>query len=229
MLIGIVAKLYTENFLWGVFRHVKSDHILHESSELPSLFSTVECACDDHASMDNIEAIDMDIDMEGGRIVGPIDVVSKELSRRGCGSHGKGDVNSATEKMLLEPRMRQYTSSKLFSKSLENKCKNTSEHPLEISKGKLVNAKDDSAFPLGFKERPSMNSRNIENKAGAVDGGVINPVKKDNVGLQGVSGAAFGASSPPPQRSTEHFKLASQNHHQVLIFTECQHFGLSSF
>ncbi|KAJ4713180.1 Ribonuclease H protein [Melia azedarach] len=59
-----------------------------------------------------------------------------------------------------------------------------------------------------------MNSRNIENKAGAVDGGVINPVKKDNVGLQGVSGAAFGASSPPPQRSTEHFKLASQNHHQ---------------
>ncbi|GAY55924.1 hypothetical protein CUMW_167830, partial [Citrus unshiu] len=109
----IVARLDTKYFLWGVFRDVKSNHILHESHrELPSLVSAMEYVCDGPAAMDNAEATDMVVDMEGGKIVGPVDVVvSKELYGKACGSHEKGDVNPANETMLSEPKQGQKRSS----------------------------------------------------------------------------------------------------------------------
>ncbi|KAH9778145.1 RNase H domain-containing protein [Citrus sinensis] len=175
---GIVARLDTKYFLWGVFRDVKSNHILHESHrELPSLVSAMEYVCDGPAAMDNAEVTDMVVDMEGGKIVGPVDVVvSKELYGKACGSHEKGDVNPATETMLSEPKQGQKSFEKIH--------------------------------------RP--NSRSIEEKVGVVDEGVINHVKKENMGLLGVSGAAFEASSPHQlQRPSEDSKLTTlQEHHK---------------
>ncbi|KAH9722164.1 RNase H domain-containing protein [Citrus sinensis] len=175
---GIVARLDTKYFLWGVFLDVKSNHILHESHrELPSLVSAMEYVCDGPAAMDNAEATDMVVDMEGGKIVGPVDVVvSKELYGKACGSHEKGDVNPANETMLSEPKQGQKSFEKIH--------------------------------------RP--NSRSIEEKVGVVDEGVINHVKKENMGLLGVSGAAFEASSPHQlQRPSEDSKLTTlQEHHK---------------
>lgn len=93
LLIGVIASKKSEYFLWGIFRHVKSDQILHKrDEELPSLVSSEECAFDD-AKTDNFETVDMEIDMEGGRNVGTVDlVVSKYLSWSTGGINGKGDV-----------------------------------------------------------------------------------------------------------------------------------------
>lgn len=223
---GIVARLDTKYFLWGVFLDVKSNHILHESHrELPSLVSAMEYVCDGPAAMDNAEATDMVVDMEGGKIVGPVDVVvSKELYGKACGSHEKGDVNPATETMLSEPKQGQKSnSSDLFTgRSEKIKFKISSARPL--SKGKLVNSMIDADCPPGFEKIHRPNSRSIEEKVGVVDEGVINHVKKENMGLLGVSGAAFEASSPHQlQRPSEDSKLTTlQEHHKVLIFIKYQ-------
>lgn len=223
---GIVARLDTKYFLWGVFRDVKSNHILHESHrELPSLVSAMEYVCDGPAAMDNAEATDMVVDMEGGKIVGPVDVVvSKELYGKACGSHEKGDVNPANETMLSEPKQGQKSnSSDLFTgRSEKIKFKISSARPL--SKGKLVNSMIDADCPPGFEKIHRPNSRSIEEKVGVVDEGVINHVKKENMGLLGVSGAAFEASSPHQlQRPSEDSKLTTlQEHHKVLIFIKYQ-------
>ncbi|KAH9722163.1 RNase H domain-containing protein [Citrus sinensis] len=215
---GIVARLDTKYFLWGVFLDVKSNHILHESHrELPSLVSAMEYVCDGPAAMDNAEATDMVVDMEGGKIVGPVDVVvSKELYGKACGSHEKGDVNPANETMLSEPKQGQKSnSSDLFTRRSEKiKFKISSARPL--SKGKLVNSMIDADCPPGFEKIHRPNSRSIEEKVGVVDEGVINHVKKENMGLLGVSGAAFEASSPHQlQRPSEDSKLTTlQEHHK---------------
>lgn len=227
MFTGVVARLDTKYFLWGVFRKVKNNHILHESHrELPSLVSTIEYVCDCPAAMDNAKATDMDVDMEGGKTVGPVDVVvSKELS----GSHEKGDVNPATETMLLEPKQGKSNSSDLFTRSSEKiNFKISSAHPL--SKGKLVNSMIGVDCPPGSKKIPRPNSRSIEEKAGVVDGGVTNHVEKDNIDLRGASGAAFKASSPHQlERSSQDSKLTLQKHHKVLIFIQYRDFCLNYF
>lgn len=223
---GIVARLDTKYFLWGVFRDVKSNHILHESHrELPSLVSAMEYVCDGPAAMDNAEATDMVVDMEGGKIVGPVDVVvSKELYGKACGSHEKGDVNPATETMLSEPKQGQKSNSSDLFTGRSEKIKFKISFARPLSKGKLVNSMIDADCPPGFEKIHRPNSRSIEEKVGVVDEGVINHVKKENMGLLGVSGAAFEASSPHQlQRPSEDSKLTTlQEHHKVLIFIKYQ-------
>ncbi|ESR53983.1 hypothetical protein CICLE_v10021474mg [Citrus x clementina] len=120
----------------------------------------MEYVCDGPAAMDNAEATDMVVDMEGGKIVGPVDVVvSKELYGKACGSHEKGDVNPANETMLSEPKQGQKSnSSDLFTRRSEKiKFKISSARPL--SKGKLVNSMIDADCPPGFEKIHRPNSR----------------------------------------------------------------------
>ncbi|KAJ0047890.1 hypothetical protein Pint_16241 [Pistacia integerrima] len=148
----IIARKNTEFFLWGIFRLVKSDQILHKGhEELPSLVSPKECAFD-YAKTENFDAIDMDVDMEGGRIVGTVDlVVSKDLPRSTCGINGKIDVDSAAEKMLLEQKPNFFDSSTKFTEKIQQKF--VFEHPMQSCRGKLANAKNDIGVSPGFKEK----------------------------------------------------------------------------
>ncbi|GMY25848.1 hypothetical protein FCV25MIE_21090 [Fagus crenata] len=84
---NVIASLEAEYYFWGVFRPVKSNQTLDKVGEEPSPFiSSLERAPYDHASMDESEAIDMEIDMVDGENVGRVDVVvSRDASKRLCG------------------------------------------------------------------------------------------------------------------------------------------------
>ena len=85
--IDVIASLEAEYYFWGVFRPVKSNQTLDKVGGEPSPFiSSLERAPYDHASMDDSEAIDMEIDMVDGENVGRVDVVvSRDASKRLCG------------------------------------------------------------------------------------------------------------------------------------------------
>lgn len=220
LLIGVIASKKSEYFLWGIFRHVKSDQILHKrDEELPSLVSSEECAFDD-AKTDNFETVDMEIDMEGGRNVGTVDlVVSKYLSWSTGGINGKGDVDSAAEKMLLEQKHNLFDSSFKFAEKIQ------------CSRGKLANAKDDIRVPPGFKEKfkddidvppgfkekSKLNYNIKKNRPGQVDGGVLNQM--ESIDQKRILGGDFEAFSSQPQRySKDNHSTVSHKHHLVLIY-----------
>ncbi|KAJ6675714.1 LYSM-DOMAIN RECEPTOR-LIKE KINASE-RELATED [Salix viminalis] len=76
----VIARSGMGNFLWGVFRHAKHDKTI--CNKFPSLATPLRSEHDDHANMDRDEAVDMEIDMVGGTVIGRIDVaVPKESSK----------------------------------------------------------------------------------------------------------------------------------------------------
>ena len=60
------------NFLWGVFRHAKHDKTI--CNKFPSLATPLRSEHDDHPRLDRDEAVDMEIDIVGGTVIGRIDV-----------------------------------------------------------------------------------------------------------------------------------------------------------
>ena len=82
--IDVIARLEAEYQFWGVFCPVKDNHTLDKvDAEPPPAISSVEHAHNDCVSMDDSEAVDMEIDMVGGENVGRVDtVVSRYASKR---------------------------------------------------------------------------------------------------------------------------------------------------
>uniref|UniRef100_A0A7N2LBH5 AIPP2-like SPOC-like domain-containing protein n=1 Tax=Quercus lobata TaxID=97700 RepID=A0A7N2LBH5_QUELO len=81
---NVIARLEAKYQFWGVFRPVKDNHTLDKGdAEPPPVMSSVEHAHNDRVSMDDSEAVDMEIDMAGGENVGRVDmVVSRYASKR---------------------------------------------------------------------------------------------------------------------------------------------------
>ena len=66
--IDVIARLEAEYQFWGVFCPVKDNRTLDKGdAEPPLVISSVEHAHNDHVSMDDSEAVDMEIDMVGAQ------------------------------------------------------------------------------------------------------------------------------------------------------------------
>ena len=74
--MDVIARLEAEYQFWGVIRPVKDNHTLDKGdAEPPPVISSVEHAHNDRVSMDDSEAVDMEIDMVAGENVGRVDMV----------------------------------------------------------------------------------------------------------------------------------------------------------
>jgi len=169
------------NFLWGVFRHAKHDKII--CNKFPSLATALGSEHDDHANMGRDEAVDMEIDMVGGTVIGRIDVaVSKESSSRFCVESNKEtvdedalksnilysfkDLDSTVEHAISKPEQAHH----LVAKKIRGDM--ASLDPLQSCRGKLSDAMDDAGGPPGFVESLKLKFSNIlqENALERVNG-----------------------------------------------------------
>ncbi|RQO99641.2 hypothetical protein POPTR_014G040100v4 [Populus trichocarpa] len=177
----IIARSGMGNFLWGVFRHAKHDKII--CNKFPSLATALGSEHDDHANMGRDEAVDMEIDMVGGTVIGRIDVaVSKESSSRFCVESNKEtvdedasksnilysfkDLDSTVEHAISKPEQAHH----LVAKKIRGDM--ASLDPLQSCLGKLSDAMDDAGVPPGFVESLKLKFSNIlqENALERVNG-----------------------------------------------------------
>ncbi|XP_021286690.1 uncharacterized protein LOC110418322 [Herrania umbratica] len=211
--------------------------------ELPSLVSPLEYTHDDNANMNSSEAVDMDIDMVGEKIVGISDTaVSKESTRdfnewavketldaitNRKFSTVLEDLDSVIQPISLEFEQECRNDSDLPSKNTE-KIKSTStlkplEHPLESSLCGLPSSMGETCILPGFEGLLKLNSSNRAPKApSAEEKNYLNERRivsqvKEEIGCQGILQIAFGVSSPQRQGSIEDYSSrGSQKQHQVL-------------
>ncbi|XP_059443572.1 uncharacterized protein LOC132175600 isoform X2 [Corylus avellana] len=150
-----------EYFLWGVFHAVENNQTLDKSDEEGTPFiSPLECVSNDPTSMENGEAVDMEIDMVGGENVGRVDiVVSKDASTRLSGISEEETVTGSTlktsEKKILNV-------SALSSGDIDKTRSDFSlELPLQSSNGKRFTVDefgvprftvDQLGIPRGFEK-----------------------------------------------------------------------------
>ncbi|KAA8541030.1 hypothetical protein F0562_024831 [Nyssa sinensis] len=182
-------------FLWGVFRRVKKDEIISkENRELPSFVCPSYGAHDSCGNAEESEAVDMEIDMIGGKNVGKVDlVIPKESFRRSCGISGKKTTTVIT-----------FHGSGAKIPALSKKLDFNVQQPLLEGKRELWND-----IPPGFEETCWLKVRDSS------FGKAMN-VAKDNTSLQ-IGSEAVGANSLQPHKSVEDSDLPGlqQKLHQV--------------
>jgi hypothetical protein len=103
MIYLFIMKI-AESFLWGVFRIVENNQTLDKvGEEYTPFIYPLECVSNDHSSVENGEAVDMEIDMVGGENTGRVDiVVSKDASRRDVSTLSSGDIDKTRGDFALE-------------------------------------------------------------------------------------------------------------------------------
>ena len=125
-----------EYFFWGVFHAVENNQTLDKADEEDTPFiSPLECVSNDHTSVENGEAVDMEIDMVGGENVRRVDtVVSKDASTRLSGISEEETVTGST---LKKSEKKILNVSALSSGDIDKTRSDFSlELPLQSSNGK---------------------------------------------------------------------------------------------
>ncbi|XP_050277453.1 uncharacterized protein LOC126719016 isoform X3 [Quercus robur] len=156
---NVIARLEAEYQFWGVFRPVKDNHTLDKGdAEPPPVISSVEHAHNDRVSMDDSEAVDMEIDMVGGENVVRVDMV---VSRYASKIHYELTSNSGSNLHRLD-RKTSTISKYLISSSeqlilgykqgVKSRSEIAFEPHLHSSNRKCFNAVDQDGIPPGFEK-----------------------------------------------------------------------------
>ncbi|XP_030945307.1 uncharacterized protein LOC115969830 isoform X1 [Quercus lobata] len=156
---NVIARLEAEYQFWGVFRPVKDNHTLDKvDAEPPPVISSVEYAHNDCVSMDDSEAVDMEIDMVAGENVGRVDmVVSRYASKRhyeltsnsGSNLHRLDRKTSTISKYLI------CSSEQLilgYKQGVKSRSEIAFEPHLHSSNRKCFNTVDPDGIPPGFEK-----------------------------------------------------------------------------
>ncbi|XVE56819.1 hypothetical protein DITRI_Ditri04bG0041400 [Diplodiscus trichospermus] len=239
--IDVFTRTNTD-FFGGVLRLAKDNQ---KKVHLPSLVSHSEHTHDDNANMDSSEAVDMDIDMVGGKKVAIPDMaVSKksmqEFNRRAAKetldviSHREfstvsGDLKSVIEPISLESEQECCNDSDLPCRSTEKiKSKfilEPVEHPLASSLGRLPDSMGETDAPPGFEVTLKLSSSDRAPKSPSAEQKIdlgekqITSRVKEEIGYQGNLQVASGISRPQPHGSIEDASLrGSQKQQQVLAY-----------
>ncbi|KAK9021315.1 hypothetical protein V6N11_011310 [Hibiscus sabdariffa] len=183
------------DFFVGIFCHAKENR-MKLRQEVPSLVSSTHD--DGNVNMDSSEAVDMDIDMINGKVVGIPDVVLSKAStpefnkqarketpvsiRDGKFSTFSGDLNSAVQLTSPESKQEGCIESDLPSKSIEKiNSKFPVEPPSESSLGRLPGSIEANMFPgFGMSKFDSSDEaskgKNVLNERG-----IMSQVKEETV------------------------------------------------
>ena len=157
--IDVIARLEAEYQFWGVFRPVKDNHTLDKGdAEPPPVISSVEHAHNDRVSMDDSEAVDMEIDMVGGENVGRVDmVVSRYASKRhyeltsnsGSNLHRLDRKTSTISKYLISSSEQLILG---YKQGVKSRSEIAFEPHLHSSNRKCFNTVDPDGVPPGFEK-----------------------------------------------------------------------------
>ena len=157
--IDVIARLEAEYQFWGVFCPVKDNHTLDKGDAEPlPVISSVEHANNDHMSMDDSEAVDMEFDMVGGENVGRVDmVVSRYASKRhyeltsniGSNLHRLDRKTSTISKYLISSSEQLILG---YKQGVKSGSEIAFEPHLHSSNRKCFNAVDQDGIPPGFEK-----------------------------------------------------------------------------
>ncbi|KAK7828096.1 hypothetical protein CFP56_030536 [Quercus suber] len=167
---NVIARLEAEYQFWGVFHPVKDNHTLDKGdAEPPPVISSVEHAHNGRVSIDDCEAVDLEIDMVGGENVGRVDMV---VSRYASKTHYELTSNSESNLHRLDRRtstLSKYlisSSEQLilgYKQGVKSRSEIAFESHLHSSNRKCFNAVDQDGFPPEFEkvieENPAVPSK----------------------------------------------------------------------
>ncbi|KAK8604104.1 hypothetical protein V6N13_096566 [Hibiscus sabdariffa] len=214
------------DFFVGIFCHAKENR-MKVCQEVPSLVSSTHD--DGNANMDSSEAVDMDIDMINGNVVGIPDMVISKAStlefnkqaaketpvsiRDGKFSTFSGDMNSAVQLTSPESKQEGCIESDLPSKSIEKiNSKFPVEPPSESSLGRLPGSIIEANMSgFGMSKLDSSDGaskgKNVLNERG-----IMSQVKEET-GCPGKMQVVFQVCRPQPHGTGEAFDVCRPQLH----------------